>query len=304
MVPAGDACPCCSTARRERGPPRAALLPRSFAGLLDELAAFDWQGEAERHVQKGASAMTTHLSKLLLYAFGTTGGNGKERGKEQGKGKNGDKEDRKGKEGSKENGKRKEDGKENGKQTGSSVGRGSQKADGSSGRGDASRADGARRDGERLDSEAVGEAADEALHEAALAAGEAGLRRLSSAGFERSYNAHVPGRVCLIFRQPGADAGGSAGGDAGASRGSDSSAGGDAVPSEGGNGSAGGDGGASVGGDGSAHSGDNEGMAAPAKDGLALVPCTHPAVRRLRVSSSMFADHFVDKPEVMAALAD
>lgn len=227
------------------------LSPRSFAGLLEELAAFDWEAEAARHAQEGASAMTAHLSKLLLYAFGTAGQDGKENGKAPSK--------------------------EGGKEDSSSGGRGRQEANG----GQVANGS-AGRDGERLDSEHVGEAADEALHEAALAAGEAGLRRLGSAGFERSYNAHVPGRVCLVFRPPGADAGSSA--DDGAGETGEAGAEGDGA--------------------GGPKSGSSEDATASPKDGLALVPCTHPAVRRLRVTTCMVTDHFVDKPEVMAALAD
>ncbi|KAL4435196.1 hypothetical protein ABPG77_001878 [Micractinium sp. CCAP 211/92] len=239
------------------------LCIRSFAGLLEELAAFDWEAEAARHAERGASAMTAHLSKLLLYAFGTAGQDGKEGGKEDGE--KGDKAASKA------------GGKENGKQDSSSGGRDGQEVNG---RREASGSGG--KGGERVDKEHVGEAADEALHEAALAAGEADLRRLGSDGFERSYNAHVPGRVCLVFRPSRADAGHSA----------------DDKTDEAGQAGTEGDGGSA------GKSSGSEGGAALPKDGLALVPCTHPAVRRLRVSSFMLTDHFVDKPEVMAALAD
>jgi hypothetical protein len=54
-----------------------------------------------------------------------------------------------------------------------------------------------------------------------------------------------------------------------------------------------------------------EGEAGPPDEGagsggegarLALVPCTHPAVRSMRVSSRMVTDHFVDSEEVVRAL--
>ena len=105
-------------------------------------------------------------------------------------------------------------------------------------------------------------AADEALHAAAAAAGEAGLQRLGSAGFERSYNAHVPGRVLLVYRPPGAAKDEDGEGDAAAE------------------------------------------AASGRRDGMALVPTTHRAVRRLRVSPLMVADHFIDGPEIMAALGE
>ena len=90
--------------------------------------------------------------------------------------------------------------------------------------------------------------------------GSCSLESEGGEGFEGTYNAHIPGRVVLIYRQ---DAGGSAG-----------------------SGSGGGSGGAT----------------ATANALAALVGCQHPAVRRLRVSSRMVTDHFVDTEDVIAAL--
>lgn len=104
-------------------------------------------------------------------------------------------------------------------------------------------------------------------------AGEGGgpsadLARLGSGGFDQPYNAHVPGQVVLIYRPP-SPAPDAATVDAG---------------SEGQDGSKGQDGSGSQ------------------ASKLALVPCTHPAVRSMRVSSRMVTDHFVDSDEVVAAL--
>ena len=92
--------------------------------------------------------------------------------------------------------------------------------------------------------------------------GDGALVSLGSAGFERPYNAHVPGQVVLLFRKSGGD--GREGGE-----------GGEGLPSS---------------------------CAEGQCDGLALVSCTHPAVRRMRLSSRMITDHFVDSPEVVGAL--
>ena len=76
------------------------------------------------------------------------------------------------------------------------------------------------------------------------------------------YNAHVPGRVVLIY--PSAAAAADVEGRTAGEDGEDGITGG--------------------------------------SSGLALLPCTHPAVQRLRVSSAMLGDHFVDSPKVVAAL--
>ena len=78
---------------------------------------------------------------------------------------------------------------------------------------------------------------------------------------QRQYNAHVPGRVVLIYPLPAEAASGK---------------GGEGAPTKGGEG--------------------------PPPCGLALVDCASRAVMRLRVSPSMILDHFIDKAPVLQAL--
>lgn len=87
---------------------------------------------------------------------------------------------------------------------------------------------------------------------------------------QKLYNAHVPGRVVLIYPLPAQPGGSSKGGSEPAEAGAEAQAGAadEAVP----------------------------------RCGLAQVDCASRAVTRLRVSSRMILDHFVDKPPVMQAL--
>ncbi|EFN52035.1 hypothetical protein CHLNCDRAFT_139223 [Chlorella variabilis] len=165
------------------------LCIRSFAGLLEELAAFDWRSAAEQTTADAGSSklglsVAQHLVPLLGLGSGGEAGGGLQQAKDEA--------------------------------------------------------------GE------VEEAGD----------GDGALVSLGSAGFERPYNAHVPGQVVLLFRKSGGD--GREGGE-----------GGEGLPSS---------------------------CAEGQCDGLALVSCTHPAVRRMRLSSRMITDHFVDSPEVVGAL--
>ena len=92
--------------------------------------------------------------------------------------------------------------------------------------------------------------------------------------FDPHYNAHVPGRVVLFFRQPGdgsADGSG-AGSSSGCAKGGSKAAGGAA-----------------------AAGGQGAGQAAAQQLGMALVDTTSRAVRRLRLSPAIISDHFIDK---------
>jgi hypothetical protein len=201
------------------------LCTRSFAGLLEELAAFDWRqaqaAAAAEAAEKGEGGLQVaqHLEHLLVWALGG-GSGGKDRG--------GAKEER-------------------------AEGR-SQAAGGllqaAVGKVRAGAA------GKGAEEDIKEEEAEEQEDEEEGRGGSSSCASLDGDGFEKPYNAHIPGRVVLIYRQGDGHAGGATEGSA-------------------------------------------EG-AAPAS--LALVGCQHPAVRRLRVSSRMITDHFVDSDDVVAAL--
>ena len=207
------------------------LCTRSFAGLLEELAAFDWRqaqaAAAAEVAEKGEGGLQVaqHLEHLLVWALGGGGS------------------------GDKDSGRAKE-----------------QPAEGRSEAADGllQAAAGKVRAGASGGEEEVVEEEEEEEEEGGGGGGPAGgssSRRasLDSDGFEKPYNAHIPGRVVLIYRQGDGQAGGATGG-------------------------AGGGGGST------------------AAASVALVDCQHPAVRRLRVSSRMITDHFVDTDDVVAAL--
>lgn len=126
-------------------------LPRSFAGLLDELAGFDWKAAAAAAAEgkaggddAGSLDMAQHVSRLLLWVMGHSAGK---------------------------------------------AAAGTDTDD----QGTAASA-------------ALHAAAGEVRHAAAEQHGAALLQRMGSGGFERPYNAHVPGRVVLVF--DGANGGG------------------------------------------------------------------------------------------------
>ena len=196
------------------------LCIRSFAGLLEELAAFDWrqaQAAAAEVAEKGEGGLPVaqHLEQLLVWALGGSGGGA----------------------------------------CGNSSRAREQPAEG-----DAAAADGLLQAAAgKVRAMAAGEEGEEGG--GTPAGGSSSSRAsLGSEGFERPYNAHVPGRVVLIYRQAGGAGGGADSTDDGGGAGSTA--------------------GASV----------------------ALVGCQHPAVRRLRVSSRMISDHFVDTEDVVTAL--
>lgn len=130
------------------------MCTRSFAGLLEELASYDWQAAAAATAEGPDSSsldVASHLSNLLLWVMGTKNSNG---------------------------------GSSSGGNGGAVTSRTSQ--------------------GLREAAGAVRAAADAVEDEADSEDGSCGGM------FDPHYNAHVPGRVVLFFRQPGTEGGSSA----------------------------------------------------------------------------------------------
>jgi hypothetical protein len=204
----------CSLVHADDVVPR--LNIRSFAGLLEELAVFDWQAAKEELAAAEAggedtegNAITQHLAPLLGWALNDTKGKGREKERRE-------KEDKQKKK--QEEGKRGKAGTKNGAGSGTASGAGSHGSD--------------------------FDLKEEEEDEEEQQDGDS-----SSDGFDEPYNAHVPGKVVLLYRKTTAT---------------------DAEHAQ--------------------------------CDGRALVPCTHPTIRRMRLSSRMISDHFVDTPEFLRAL--